>query len=192
MTAPTQGRIDDGVHRYPLRVYYEDTDAARHRLSTPTICKFAERARTEMLRCMRARHARIARRGRHHPRGAPRRRSTISRRRGSTTRLSWRRSISAASGAVIEIAQEVRREGALLARIALRVACIATARPAAARLPPALAAAARRRSFATRSKRGQGSCKVIQSKRSLSPARAAHDLLDRRRCSSRPTPSSSW
>ena len=48
---PETGRIEGGVHRLPLRVYYEDTDAggivyhANH-------LKFAERARTEMLRCI--------------------------------------------------------------------------------------------------------------------------------------------
>jgi acyl-CoA thioester hydrolase len=48
---PETGRIEGGVHRLPLRVYYEDTDAggivyhANH-------LKFAERARTEMLRCL--------------------------------------------------------------------------------------------------------------------------------------------
>jgi acyl-CoA thioester hydrolase len=45
------GVIEGGVHRWPVRVYYEDTDAggivyyANH-------LKFAERARTEMLRCL--------------------------------------------------------------------------------------------------------------------------------------------
>jgi YbgC/YbaW family acyl-CoA thioester hydrolase len=49
--SPESGRIEGGVHRLPLRVYYEDTDAvgivyhANH-------LKFAERARTEMLRCL--------------------------------------------------------------------------------------------------------------------------------------------
>ena len=48
---PESGRIEGGVHRLALRVYYEDTDAggivyhANH-------LKFAERARTEMLRCL--------------------------------------------------------------------------------------------------------------------------------------------
>jgi acyl-CoA thioester hydrolase len=46
-----RGVIEGGVHRWPVRVYYEDTDAggivyyANH-------LKFAERARTEMLRCL--------------------------------------------------------------------------------------------------------------------------------------------
>ncbi len=49
--SPETGRIEGGVHRLPVRVYYEDTDAggivyhANH-------LKFAERARTEMLRCL--------------------------------------------------------------------------------------------------------------------------------------------
>jgi acyl-CoA thioester hydrolase len=48
---PETGRIEAGVHRFPLRVYYEDTDAigvvyhANH-------LRYAERARTEMLRCL--------------------------------------------------------------------------------------------------------------------------------------------
>jgi acyl-CoA thioester hydrolase len=51
LPTPETGRIEAGVHRLPLRVYYEDTDAggivyhANH-------LKFAERARTEMLRCL--------------------------------------------------------------------------------------------------------------------------------------------
>lgn len=46
-----EGAIDAGIHRFPIRVYYEDTDAvglvyhANH-------LRFAERARTEMLRCL--------------------------------------------------------------------------------------------------------------------------------------------
>jgi len=58
VTAPTQGRIDDGVHRFPLRVYYEDTDAGGI-VFYANCLKFAERARTEMLRCMGLDHARL-------------------------------------------------------------------------------------------------------------------------------------
>ena len=39
----------DGVHRFALRVYYEDTDAAGI-VYYANYLKFAERARTEMLR----------------------------------------------------------------------------------------------------------------------------------------------
>ncbi len=59
---PETGRIEAGVHRLPLRVYYEDTDAgglvyhANH-------LKFAERARTEMLRCLGLDHIKLRARG---------------------------------------------------------------------------------------------------------------------------------
>jgi acyl-CoA thioester hydrolase len=48
---PTSGAIEAGVHRLPLRVYYEDTDAAGI-VYHAAYLKFAERARTEMLRCL--------------------------------------------------------------------------------------------------------------------------------------------
>lgn len=43
------GVMNAGVHLYPLRVYYEDTDAGRM-VYHATYLKFAERARTEMMR----------------------------------------------------------------------------------------------------------------------------------------------
>jgi acyl-CoA thioester hydrolase len=52
MTMPSAGRGEafrDGVHVHPLRVYYEDTDAGGV-VYYANYLKFAERARTEMLR----------------------------------------------------------------------------------------------------------------------------------------------
>ena len=46
---PTAGAMDNGVHLYPLRVYYEETDAGRM-VYHAAYLKFAERARTEMMR----------------------------------------------------------------------------------------------------------------------------------------------
>ncbi len=46
---PTEGAIANGVHVLPVRVYYEDTDAAGI-VYYANYLKFAERARTEMLR----------------------------------------------------------------------------------------------------------------------------------------------
>ena len=43
------GRIEGGTHSFPVRVYYEDTDASGI-LYNANYLKFAERARTEMLR----------------------------------------------------------------------------------------------------------------------------------------------
>ncbi len=45
------GHIEDGVHHLPLRVYYEDTDAAGL-VYYANYLKFAERARTEMIRLL--------------------------------------------------------------------------------------------------------------------------------------------
>ena len=45
----SSGRIDAGEHRFPVRVYYEDTDAAGIVYHSRYL-NFAERARTEMLR----------------------------------------------------------------------------------------------------------------------------------------------
>ncbi len=45
------GTIEDGVHRYPLRIYFEDTDAAGI-VYHANYLRFAERARTEALRAM--------------------------------------------------------------------------------------------------------------------------------------------
>lgn len=46
---PLSGRVEDGRHRLWLRVYYEDTDAAGI-VYYANYLRFAERARTEMLR----------------------------------------------------------------------------------------------------------------------------------------------
>ena len=48
MTRP-KGGIENGVHVFPVRVYYEDTDAGGV-VYYANYLKFAERARTEMLR----------------------------------------------------------------------------------------------------------------------------------------------
>jgi acyl-CoA thioester hydrolase len=50
------GAIEAGVHRLRIRVYYEDTDAAGI-VYHAAYLEFAERARTEMLRCLGLDHA---------------------------------------------------------------------------------------------------------------------------------------
>lgn len=47
--APTTGRIDDGIHLYPVRVYFEDTDLSGV-VYHANYLRFMERARSEMLR----------------------------------------------------------------------------------------------------------------------------------------------
>ena len=53
------GRVDGGRHVLPLRVYYEDTDSAGM-VYYANYLKFAERARTEMLRLAGFDHGAIA------------------------------------------------------------------------------------------------------------------------------------
>jgi acyl-CoA thioester hydrolase len=50
------GSIEAGIHRIRVRVYYEDTDAAGI-VYHAVYLEFAERARTEMLRCLGLDHA---------------------------------------------------------------------------------------------------------------------------------------
>jgi acyl-CoA thioester hydrolase len=46
---PPEGRLDGAGHRFPIRVYYEDTDAGGI-VYHAAYLRFAERARTEMMR----------------------------------------------------------------------------------------------------------------------------------------------
>ena len=46
---PASGVVADGVHRFPIRVYYEDTDAGGI-VYHANYLRFAERARSECLR----------------------------------------------------------------------------------------------------------------------------------------------
>jgi acyl-CoA thioester hydrolase len=48
-TVPTSGLSIDGVHHFPIRVYYEDTDAGGI-VYHANYLRFAERARSECLR----------------------------------------------------------------------------------------------------------------------------------------------
>ena len=53
--ANVSGWFEGVRHVYPVRVYYEDTDAAGI-VYYANYLKFAERARTEMMRCLRTEH----------------------------------------------------------------------------------------------------------------------------------------
>lgn len=62
MAAPEapRGAFRDGAHVFPVRVYYEDTDAGGI-VYHATYLRYAERARTEMLRIMGVDHGRLRR-----------------------------------------------------------------------------------------------------------------------------------
>ena len=133
-SAPS-GAMDGGVHVYPLRVYYDDTDAAGI-VYYANYLRMAERARTEMLRMIGADHTGLARDD-----GI-----SIAVRRCEVDyleparlddELCVRTRITALGGASMWAEQIVRRAGADLARLTVRLACIGPG-GRAARFPAAL------------------------------------------------------
>jgi acyl-CoA thioester hydrolase len=134
---PRAGVLQGGVHRFPVRVYYEDTDAAGI-VYYANYLKFIERARTEMMRLYGAEHE-------------------AERQAGGTSFIVRRAEIDYAAparlddelvvetrlkelgGASILLAQDVLRGGQVLVRAIVLIACIgAQGRPV--RLPAALRA----------------------------------------------------
>jgi len=128
----------EAAHRFIMRVYYEDTDAAGI-VYYANYLKFAERARTEMLRQLGFEQAAL--------RGETGRVFAVRHCSADylmparlddellvTTRL------TALGGASLAVAQEIACGERVLVRLTLRLACLDPAgRPA--RLPPALRAA---------------------------------------------------
>jgi acyl-CoA thioester hydrolase len=133
---PEAGAIEDGVHRLALRVYYEDTDAGGI-VYHANYLKFAERARTEMLRCLGLDH--VALRARHGVTFTVHRLSAdflaparLDDRLVVATRLLRR------ERATLELEQRVAAaDGRLLARLEVRLALL-TADLRVARPPPEL------------------------------------------------------
>ncbi|MGB0576606.1 MAG: tol-pal system-associated acyl-CoA thioesterase [Alphaproteobacteria bacterium] len=58
MAIPDAGVIENGAHVYPVRVYFEDTDSGGI-VYYANYLRYAERARTEMLRCVGYPHAKM-------------------------------------------------------------------------------------------------------------------------------------
>ena len=126
------------VHRFPIRVYYEDTDAAGI-VYYANYLKFAERARSEWLRAVDADGAM-----------APRasglvfvvRRCAIDYLQPARLDdlLEVETRVTAAAGATLDLEQIVRRDGTALVAMQVTLACVNSAgRPA--RPPAALRAA---------------------------------------------------
>jgi acyl-CoA thioester hydrolase len=129
---PETGRIEGGVHRLPVRVYYEDTDAAGIVYHANHL-KFAERARTEMLRCLGLDHATLRKRF-----GLA---FTVRRCLADYLApaclddgLVVETRIVREGGASLDLEQRVTRAGRLLVRLELRLALV-SAQMRAARLP---------------------------------------------------------
>lgn len=132
MSTPTSGRLVDGAHTLPLRIYYEDTDAAGI-VYYANWLRFLERGRTEMLRLLGQQHSALR-----DERGINWvvRRCTIDylkpARLDDTIEVVTRCGVP--RGASLDMLQEAWRGPALLVRADLLVACMAAdGRPA--RLP---------------------------------------------------------
>jgi acyl-CoA thioester hydrolase len=132
------GFADNGAHRFTFRVYYEDTDAAGI-VYYANYLKFAERARTEMLRQLGFEQEVL-------------RRTTgrvFAVRHCSADYLAPARlddelvvetRLTALGGASLEVTQKIFCAELMLVRLALRLACLAPdGKPS--RLPPELRAA---------------------------------------------------
>jgi acyl-CoA thioester hydrolase len=126
------------THAMPLRVYYEDTDAGGI-VYHANFLKFAERARTEMMRALGFAHSGLA---------AETGTVFTVRRIGADyllparldDLLSIETRIIEIGGARLRLDQRVCRDGALLASLDIVVACVGPdGRPR--RIPPALRAA---------------------------------------------------
>ena len=132
------GALEGDTHVFPVRVYYEDTDAAGI-VYYANYLKFAERGRTELMRALGAEHREMAERD---GLAWAVRRCTIDYLRPARLDdlLEVRTRVVEVGAARLDAEQVVRRDAVDLARLALRLACI-DLRGRPARLPPATRAA---------------------------------------------------
>jgi acyl-CoA thioester hydrolase len=138
VSAPTSGHLADGRHVLPLRIYYEDTDAAGI-VYYANWLRFLERGRTELLRVLGQEHSALR-----EERGINWvvRRCTIDylkpARLDDTIEIVTR--CGELRGASLDMIQEARRRGETLVHAELMVACMnASGRPV--RLPAHVRAA---------------------------------------------------
>jgi acyl-CoA thioester hydrolase len=116
------GTIEGGTHRLEIRVYYEDTDAAGI-VYHANYLKFAERARTEMLRLLGLDHPGL---WGEHGVAFVARRCVIDWRRPARLDdlLTVRTEVLEARGARLLLRQTVSRDGELLAALELTLALL--------------------------------------------------------------------
>lgn len=133
--------IQTREHVWPVRVYYEDTDASGV-VYHAAYLRFAERARTEMLRAGGVDHRRL--RSRHGVAVAVRDCSIDYR---APARLDDDLEVGARivglGAAAMRVEQTVRRGGAVLARLRLRLVCLRARDGRPTRWPACVRAAAR-------------------------------------------------
>lgn len=135
--ANSSGRIEGNVHRYRVRVYYEDTDASGV-VYYANYLKFSERARTELLRLLGADRSAL---GETAGNAWAVRRCTIDYLRPARLddELEVGTRVLALGGASAELEQVVRLGDVDIARLDLRLAYV-TPKGRPRRLPDALRA----------------------------------------------------
>ena len=116
------GRFEGAEHVYPLRIYHEDTDAGGI-VYYANYLKFAERARTEMMRGAGISHVSLLA---DHDAAFIVRRCTVDYRQPARLddEIEVRTTIGRVAGAHIDAEQRVVREGALLAAVGLKLGCV--------------------------------------------------------------------
>jgi len=139
MTLPRAGRIEDGVHLYPVHVYYEDTDAGGV-VYYANYLKFAERGRSEAIRALGVPHDRLREES-----GVVLAVHKLAAEYLSPARLDddlvVHTRVTSVTGASVHLNQEVRRGPDRLFAMTCTVVCVGrNGRPT--RLPPAFAAIA--------------------------------------------------
>ena len=122
MAAPDGGMIVAAEHRLPIRVYYEDTDAVGV-VYHANYLRFAERARTEMLRCLGLDHGDLAARL---GLAFTVRRCVVDYLAPARLddRLEVRTRFARLGGASLDLEQRIFRDELLLARLDVRLALI--------------------------------------------------------------------
>lgn len=116
------GRIEDGRHCFPLRVYYEDTDSGGI-VYYANYLKFAERARTEMLRLVGINQTEMAQR---HDAIFAVRDCAIDYRRPARLDdvLEVRSRLVKIGAATLSAEQAIHRDDDEIARLDVRIACL--------------------------------------------------------------------
>lgn len=135
----TDGRIVEGVHLLPIRIYYEDTDFSGL-VYHGSYVRFFERGRTELLRASGVHHAALADGSHGQPIVFAVRDMTIRFQRPARIDdlIEVRTRLTEARGARLVLEQEIWRDGELLV-CAQVVAAVITVAGRPVRLPPELA-----------------------------------------------------
>jgi acyl-CoA thioester hydrolase len=135
MNNALDGEIANGLHKQPVRVYYEDTDFSGV-VYHASYLRFLERGRTEFLRAIGVSQSVLHAGG--HAVGFAVRRMTIEFLKPARMDdvIAVETEVMSIGGASLDLAQTIRRDDEVLSSAEVRVACLVRGRPA--RLPAEL------------------------------------------------------